>query len=221
MVEAKASWEQRLRCHGQDIRLCHAASKLTSPPLTQSPRVATLEPKPLAIASDIRSAETILQGLVEQPGKSSATLLKHPDASTPSSWHLWLPPHFNSALDLRFLQKQKTKNKEVVQTWREWVQGGRFQFNEGAIIYDRDVSALRTWGEKLKVINFYILIQAARPVTVKASQDQETGLRRMRRNSGLVTFVMFAAQPNGGEAESNPITMTQDAFVRFAITGQR
>jgi len=180
-----------------------------------------VEAKPLTIADDAHAAEKVLHGLTQQPGKSSATLLKNPAGSTPESWHLWLPPHFNAALDLRFLQKQKTKNKEVVQSWKEWVQGSRFQFNEGSILYDRDVSGLPSWGEKLAAIDFYILIHAARPVTVKGVQDEETGRREMRRNPGLVSFEIVSAKPDAGVANAASLTLSQDAFVRFAITGQR
>ncbi len=180
-----------------------------------------MDAKPLTIAEDVHAADKVLQGLTRQPGKNSTTLLKHPAGSTPSSWHLWLPPHFNAALDLRFLQKQKTRNKEVVQSWKEWVQGGRFQFNEGAILYDRDVSDLQTWGEKLDAIDFYVLIHAARPVSVKSVQDDATGRRDMRRHPGLVSFEIIPAKPGAAEASPTSLTLSQDAFVRFAITGQR
>jgi hypothetical protein len=179
-----------------------------------------MEPKTLSIADQPDAALAILQDLSEKPGKNSATLLKDPAAFTPPSWHLWLPPHFNSALDLRFLQKQKTKNKEVVAVWKEWVQGGRFQFNEGSILYDRDVSALDTWGDKLAAIEFYVLIHAARPVTMKPVKEEDTGLRKMLRNPGQVSFAIHAANPSGSEQVSKEITLTQDEFVRFAITGQ-
>lgn len=180
-----------------------------------------MQPKTLSIAKDAQAAVAILQDLTDKPGKNSASLLKDPAASTDASWHLWLPPHFNSALDLRFLQKQKTKNKEVVAAWKEWVQGGRFQFNEGSILYDRDVSALATWGEKLAAIDFYILIHAARPVTLKPVKEEATGARAMRRHPGLVSFAIHATKPSGSEQVSKEITMTQDDFVRFALTGQR
>jgi hypothetical protein len=180
-----------------------------------------MQPKTLTVAEDSRAALAILQDVTNKPGKNSASLLKNPAASTDPSWHLWLPPHFNSALDLRFLQKQKTKNKEVVAAWKEWVQGGRFQFNEGSILYDRDVSALDTWGDKLAAIDFYILIHAARPVSVKPVKEEATGGRSMRRNPGMVSFAIHATKLSGAEQVSKDITMTQDEFVRFAITGQR
>ncbi|MFN9646396.1 MAG: hypothetical protein ACK6BG_15050 [Cyanobacteriota bacterium] len=180
-----------------------------------------MEPKILSIADHAKTALAILQDLTEKPGKNSSSLLKNPAASTHPSWNLWLPPHFNSALDLRFLQKQKTKNKEVVAVWKEWVQGGRFQFNEGSILYDRDVAALATWGEKLATIDFYVLIHAARPVTVKPGKEEDAGARAMRRHPGLVSFAIHTTKPSGSQQVSREITMSQDEFVRFAITGQQ
>ena len=175
----------------------------------------------LSVAEDADAAEKVLQQLIDAPGKSGSILLKDPAASTQSSWHLWLPPHFNSALDLRFLQKQKTKNKEVVQTWKEWVQGGRFQFNEGSMIYDRDVSGLETWGEKLEAIDFYIVINSSRPVSIKNEKDDKTGLKTIRRNPGLVKFGIYTSEIACSDAIREEITMTQDEFVRFAMTGKR
>ena len=175
----------------------------------------------LSVAEDAYAAEKVLQQLIDAPGKSGSILLKDPAASTQSSWHLWLPAHFNSALDLRFLQKQKTKNKEIVQTWKEWVQGSRFQFNEGSMIYDRDVSGLETWGEKLEAIDFYIVINSSRPVSIKNEKDDKTGVKIMRRNPGLIKFGIYTSEHACSNAKPEEMTMTQDEFVRFAMTGKR
>ncbi|MEB3317770.1 MAG: hypothetical protein VKO39_06480 [Cyanobacteriota bacterium] len=175
----------------------------------------------LSIAKDASAAEHSLQQLMSRPGKSSPILLKDPAAATHPSWHLWLPPHFNSALDLRFMQKQKTRDKEVVHAWKEWVQGGRFQFNEGALIYDQDVSMYATWGETLKAIKFYVLIKASRPVSMKMANDEQTGLRAVQRNPGLVSFEIYATDSSGVAASPEEVSMTQDDFVRYAITGKR
>lgn len=119
------------------------------------------------------------------------------------------------------MQKQKTRDKEVVDSWKEWVQGGRFQFNEGSMIYDRDVSAYETWGEKLSVIKFYILIKSSRPVSMKMSNDEETGLRAISRNPGLVSFEIVTAGSLDSVCEPEEVSMTQDEFVRYVITGKR
>ncbi|MFM1798085.1 MAG: hypothetical protein RLZZ117_363 [Cyanobacteriota bacterium] len=180
-----------------------------------------MKSKPLTVAMGVDGAMEVLQDLTKNPGKNSTSLLKEPASASDPTWHLWLPAHFNSALDLRFLQKQKTKNKTVVATWKEWVQGGRFHFNEGSLLYDRDVSALDTWGDKLAAIDFYILIHAAKPVTVKTVKEQASGERGLRRHPGMVSFAIHAASSSGSAQAPEELTMTQDDFVRFAITGQR
>jgi hypothetical protein len=173
-----------------------------------------------SFASDTDRAMKVLEQLITNPGKSSSLLLKDPASSTGSSWHLCLPSHFNSALDLRFLQKQQTKNKEVVRTWKEWVQGGRFHFNEGSIIYDQDVSSIKTWGEKLEAINFYIVIRSSKPVSVKIEKDEETGLKIVRRNPGMVTFAIYDSKESFRNDTPREATMNQDKFLEFAITGR-
>jgi hypothetical protein len=180
-----------------------------------------MEPLALSVAEDASAAESILQQLTTKPGKSSPILLKDPAASTPPSWHLWLPPHFNSALDLRFIQKQKIRDKEVVKVWKEWVQGGKFQFSEGSIIYNRDVSGVDTWGEKLRILDFYVVINSSRPVSLKTEIDEKTGLRVVRRNPGLVSFSICGAGPASDNDVLEETTMTQDEFVKFAIIGAR
>jgi hypothetical protein len=182
--------------------------------------VKLVEAVAFSVATDASAAEDVLRQLTSKPGKSSSILLKDPTASTHPSWHLWLPPHFNSALDLRFMQKQKTRDKEVVNSWKEWVQGGRFQFNEGSMIYDRDVSACQTWGEKLSAMKFYILINASRPVSMKIVNDEETGLRTVLRNPGFVSFEVYRTGSSGADHEPEEISMTQDEFVCYAIAGK-
>jgi hypothetical protein len=173
----------------------------------------------LSIAKDATDAMEILRQLRTKPGTSSSVLFKNPATNTHSTWHLCLPPHFNSALDLRFLQKQQMKNKKIVRTWKEWVQGGRFSFNEGSIIYDQDVSEIQTWGRKLEIINFYIVIRSARPVTIKTEKDENTGLKVVRRNPGMVTFGIYHSSSTVDKDMPREVTMTQDEFIEFAISG--
>ena len=101
----------------------------------------------LSVAPDAKAAKQALDVLISMNIKGGKTLLKDPDAASHSSWHLWLPRHFNTSLDLKYIWRQQVKNKEVVRKWKEWAQGSSFCFNEGAIIYDRDVSEMETWGE--------------------------------------------------------------------------
>ena len=125
----------------------------------------------LSIAQDAKAAEEALDLLISKHSKNSKgskTLLKDPDESSHASWHLWLPPHFNTSLDLRYIWRQQTKNKEVVRKCKEWTQGCNFCLNEGAIIYDRDISSLETWGDKLDAIGFYVVLGPTQPVTLRS-----------------------------------------------------
>lgn len=177
----------------------------------------------LSIAQDARAAEETLDLLISKNSRGCKTLLKDPDAATDGSWHLWLPPHFNTSLDLRYIWRQKTKNKEVVRKWKEWVQGSNFCFNEGAIIYDRDVSSLETWGDKLDAIDFYVVLGPSQPVSLRASSASEAtmddSLGRADRNPGSVNFRIFVPTTDHRSIISREHTVTQDQFVRYAISG--
>lgn len=172
-----------------------------------------------SIAQDAKIAEQVLDSLISRSGRSSPVLIKDPHEATHASWHLWLPPHFNTSLDLRHIWKQQVKDKKVVREWKEWIQGGNFCFNEGAIIYDRDVSKCETWGGILELIDFYVVIGETKGVTVRKYKDQETGSRKVERSSGLVTYKVYHPDQGCNSILSSEHTVTQDEFVRFAISG--
>lgn len=175
----------------------------------------------LAISHEASEAEKTLDLLLSKSGKAGTLLLKDPHAATPPSWHLWLPEHFNASLDLRFAWRQQTINKEVVGKWKEWVQGSSFCFNEGAIIYDRDISGLETWGEKLDAINFYVVIGPSRPVTLRSgSNSSPKGKDSSARDPGSVNFKIYIPRGNQGSVVTQEHTVTQDDFVRYAISGK-
>jgi hypothetical protein len=108
------------------------------------------------VAQDADTAERLLDHLISANSKGSQALLKDLHGASHTSSHLWLPPHFN----IRYISRQQVKNKEVLRKWKDWAQDSNFCFNEGAIIYDRDVSSLESWGDKLDVIDFSILMGA-------------------------------------------------------------
>ncbi len=180
-----------------------------------------------SFAKNASAAAALLADLISQPGKGQSNLLKDPATPTDPSWHLCLPPQFNTAIGLKFLHKQKVKSKEVVERWREWSQGANFAFSEGSVIYDRDVSQIETWGEKLDAIDFYIVLGPTKPVSLRTLLDPSTGLKRVERYPGIVTYKIFSARPSENAAtiddEPSPqdkfLQLTQDEFVRFAITG--
>jgi hypothetical protein len=178
--------------------------------------------QPASFTINASEAEEALDMLVSGAGKVGRKLLKCPSTSTPSSWHLSLPPHFNTALGLKFSQRQKVKNAKVVKRWKEWAQSGNFCFNEGSIVYDRDVYGLKKWGEKLEAINTFIVIGKTVPVSLRIIKDEETGLKETRRDPGFVSFKIY-----GLDHESRlksifirETSSTQDDFVRFAISGK-
>ena len=172
------------------------------------------------IAANAREAEEVLDILISRNNRASKILLKDPHSYTDSSWHLCLPPHFNTPLDLQYLNKQEIKNKEVVRRWKGWTQLSTFCFNEGSIIYDRDVSGLSTWGDILDAIEFYVVIGKTTPVSTKVSNAQETPAEtEVTRNSGLVNFRLYIPTKDHGSTVDKEYTVTQDQFVRYAISG--
>lgn len=177
----------------------------------------------LSIAQDARAAEDTLDLLISYNSKGSKKLLKDPDGATHGSWQLWLPPHFNTSLDLRYIWRQQTKNKEVVRKWKEWAQGSNFSFNEGAIIYDRDVSSLETWGDKLDAIDCYVVLGPTQPVSLRANSASDAAVDdsfgRAQRNPGSVNFRIFVPTTDHRSVVSGEHTVTQDQFVRYAISG--
>ncbi len=175
----------------------------------------------VSYAANASEAEVALDSLLSGASKAGKKLLKFPSCSTPSSWFLSLPPHFNSALGLKFSQKQKVKNAKVVERWKDWTQSGSFCFNEGSIIYDRDVYGLKTWGEKLAAIQIFVVIGKAIPVSLRTFKDEDIGLEKTRRDPGLVTFKIYGIAHDTSFKPTflREVTSTQDSFVRFAISG--
>jgi len=174
----------------------------------------------LTIAQNAKKAEEVLDLLLAKNSKASQVLLKDPDSATHASWHLWLPPHFNASLDLRYIWKQQVKNKEVVRKWKEWTQGANFSFNEGAVIYDRDVSHLETWGDKLDAIDFYVVVGQTRPVSSRPSSSLESYTEDgLNRDPGSVSFRIYLPTSTHGSAVAHEHIVTQDQFVRYAICG--
>jgi hypothetical protein len=173
-------------------------------------------------ADDAAGAEAALDLLIYGSRKIGKNLLKCPSTPTPSSWHLCLPPHFNAALGLKFSHKQKVSNGQVAERWKEWVQSGNFDFNEGSIIYDTDVCGLNTWREKLAAIESYIVIGKTRPVSLKTFNEDAPDLVKTHRDPGLVTFKIYVPDPESGLKSIclREVTSTQDEFIRFAISGK-
>jgi hypothetical protein len=180
--------------------------------------------QPANYAVDAAEAEATLDFLISGSRRAGKNLLKCPSAPTPLSWHLCLPPHFNTALGLKFSQKQKVTNGQVTDRWKEWVQSGNFDFNEGSIIYDKNVCGLKTWGEKLAVIESYVVIGKTRPISLRILNDETTGFKMTSRDPGLVTFKIYVPDRDPESSLKSicisEVTTTQDEFLRFAISGK-
>ena len=176
-----------------------------------------------SVAEDAKAAEQLLDLLISANSKGSQVLLKAPHGASHTSWHLWLPSHFNTSLDIRYISRQQVKNKEVVRKWKDWAQGSSFCFNEGAIIYDRDVSSLATWGEKLDAINFYIVLGPTQPVSFRGNtghvESADGATNEYGRYPGSVNFKIYVPTSDHRSTTSEEHNVSQDQFVRYAITG--
>lgn len=182
--------------------------------------VATATP---SVAQDANTAEHLLNLLISANSKGSQALLKDPHGASHSSWYLWLPPHFNTSLDIRYISRQQVKNKEVIRKWKDWAQGSNFCFNEGSIIYDRDVSSFETWGDKLDAIDFYIVLGPTQPVSFRGNPGfdalADDGMPGTGRNPGSVNFKVYVPTSDHRSIVTEEHTVSQDQFVRYAITG--
>lgn len=176
-----------------------------------------------SVAQDANTAEHLLELLISANSKGIKALLKDPHGASHTSWHLWLPPHFNTSLDIRYISRQQVKNKEVIRKWKDWAQGSSFCFNEGAIVYNRDVSGLDTWGDKLDVIDFYIVLGPTQPVSFRGKPGYDAsaddGTPGARRNPGSVNFTVYVPTSDHRSIVTEVHTVSQDQFVRYAITG--
>lgn len=78
-----------------------------------------------------------------------------------------------------------------------------------------------TWGDKLDAIDFFVDLGVTRPVSVKTSVDPGTGLTRVLRDPGSVHYKIYRPGHSHSSVLSEEATVTQDEFVRFAISGTR
>ena len=153
--------------------------------------------------------------------KHSSLLLKDPLGKSHSSWHLCFPKHFNDALDIKYIEKTQVKDKEVVDRWREWVQGSNFNFEQGSVVYDRDVSGCATWGEKLSLIKFFVEVYKSTPVSLVEKTDPSNGKVNLIRNKGHIELHIFEPTEDKKSCKVvKKIDLNQDNFVRYAICGK-
>jgi len=139
-------------------------------------------------------------------------LLKDPHGLSPSSWRLSFGPAFNTPLDLKYLYYTETKNDSTVSRQKEWSQGSLFGFNIGSLIYDQAFPASMTWGEKLEAMELFVEIHDARPASAGKQSDSD-------RDPGMVQLKIYEPDRDSVRV-ARRLTITQDEFVLFAITGE-
>jgi hypothetical protein len=134
-------------------------------------------------------------------------LLKDPEADGTSGRHFFVPKCFNSALDI-----SQTPRKVDGKTVTIWTQGSNFAFKKADTLYDC-AKGYEVWGEALRHIRLCIQVTSATDAT---SQQPS-----IARTPGSVAFDIFV--PNSDKTQlvrSASHTLTQDAFVRFLISGE-
>ncbi|MCP9888904.1 hypothetical protein KBY96_13310, partial [Cyanobium sp. ATX 6A2] len=81
--------------------------------------------------------------------------------------------------------------------------------------------SLETWGDKLDAIDFYVVIGQSRPVSLRSGSNLKAGVDdSANRDPGLVNFKIYKPTTNHGSVIEQEHTVTQDGFVRFAISGK-
>ena len=87
------------------------------------------------------------------------------------------------------------------------------------------MTGLETWGDKLSAINFYVVIGPSRPVSlrsasVKSADTSTDDADLANRDPGSVNFKIYHPTSDDGSVIIEEHTITQDQFVRYAISGQ-
>ena len=82
---------------------------------------------------------------------------------------------------------------------------------------------METWGDKLDAIDFYIVLGETQPVSLRVSTTSEAttdeGQGGVQRHPGSVNFKVFVPTSDHRSTFSHEHTVTQDQFVRYAISG--
>jgi len=93
-----------------------------------------------------------------------------------------------------------------------WTQGREFKFKAGDIIYDTP-RGYEQWSEALRHIRFCIQVRSATDATSPPPPAT--------RSAGTVTFdILVPTSDRKRLAHSATHALTQDAFIRFLISGE-
>lgn len=97
----------------------------------------------------------------------------------------------------------------------EWTQGSAFCFGVGDLIYDGPlVPPNGTWAEQEQHLTRAVQVEAAEPAEPPTSEDEGGTPRR----PGKVRIALLSREHGWRPVDHRD--MTQDAFVRFLITGE-
>ncbi|MGI6252098.1 MAG: hypothetical protein ACOYJV_01545 [Aminivibrio sp.] len=150
--------------------------------------------------------------LTRQSNRFSRTL--RPPTGTCKEWAFNVPRCFNRALDITYIEKQKTENKKVVKRWMEWSQGTTFSFEAYDLFYDVNTEGIELWRDCLKVFRRCVKVTYATPTKIES-----VGLNS-RRYPGAVEFnLMIPDKDQKKLIVDHVVTTTQDGLIRFLISG--
>ena len=122
-------------------------------------------------------------------------LLKDPESDASPGWRFHVPTCFNDALDIRQTQR-KVDGKPVL----VWTQGANFAFGPSDVLYDTP-HGYQQWSDAVQELSLCIQIKAAVARTVTFDVLRPTENRRSL-------------------AVASSHSLSQEAFVRFLITGE-
>lgn len=131
--------------------------------------------------------------------------LLRPSSGECEGWAFHVPRCFNSALDISYDTNGKIPS---------WKQGTSFSFSADDVITDVNIEGIELWSDCLKVIKRHLQIKTA--ASAGLGEDGENGFRY----EGSVTFELAVPDEERKTLVSRgEITMTQDGFIRYLISG--
>ena len=136
-------------------------------------------------------------------------LLRDPEAETAPAWFMHVPTCFNDALDIKQTPRVLVRKTKPVLAW---TQGREFSFKGGDVLYDTP-SGYQQWSEALR----HILLC----VQVSSAMDATSPPPPAERSAGTVAFhVLIPSRHRTRLTRSSNHILTQDAFIRFLISGE-
>jgi len=156
-----------------------------------------------------QKALSVLEQVTRASGQKEDRLtetLRDPESDGTPGWFMHVPGCFNDALGIR-----QTPRKADGKTVTVWTQGAGFAFKAGDIIYDT-ARAYDEWAQAMRHIR--LCVQVTRVADATGSQASVV------RSPGTVVFDVLV--PNADRTRlvhSTSQALTQDAFVRFLISG--